>query len=45
MKEKLEKYLFNLKTELAMEHKLDGWRIKWLHKKIKETEQKIKECD
>lgn len=45
MKKKLKEYLFNLKVELSAGGRLDGWYKEWLHKKIKETEQKIKECD
>ena len=45
MKDKLKEYLKKLNVELVMKDRLDGWHIKWLRKKIKETEQKIKECD
>ncbi len=45
MKNKLKEYLNKLYVELVMKNRLDGWYTKWLHKKIKETEQKIKECD
>tara|TARA_R110001606_G_scaffold163286_1_gene307450 strand:+ start:399 stop:539 length:141 start_codon:yes stop_codon:yes gene_type:complete len=42
MKDKLKEYLNSLRVELAMKSRLDGWHIKWLRKKIKDTEQKIK---
>tara|TARA_R110001606_G_scaffold394496_1_gene565464 strand:+ start:2280 stop:2417 length:138 start_codon:yes stop_codon:yes gene_type:complete len=45
MKNKLKEYLNKLYVELVMKNRLDGWHVKWLHKKVKETEQKIKECD
>ena len=42
MKEKLKEYLTKLRVDLVMKDKLDGWHINWLHKKIKETEEKLK---
>ena len=45
MKDKLKEYLKKLNIELVMKDKLDGWHVKWLHKKIKETKQKIEKCD
>ena len=42
MKDKLHEYLTKLRVDLVMKDKLDGWHIKWLRKKIKDTEQKIK---
>ncbi len=40
--ENLKKYLENLKTQLVMKDRLDGWYIKWLKNKIKKTESKIR---
>jgi hypothetical protein len=40
--ENLKKYLENLKIQLVMKDRLDGWYIKWLKNKIKKTESKIR---
>jgi|21_taG_2_1085346.scaffolds.fasta_scaffold47460_3 hypothetical protein len=40
--ENLKRYLENLKIQLVMKDKLDGWYIKWLENKIKKTESKIR---
>lgn len=40
--ENLKRYLKNLKIQLIMKDKLDGWHIKWLENKIKKTESKIR---
>ena len=43
MQNKLKEYLDKLRVDLAMKDRLDGWHVKWLRKKIKDTEQKIKD--
>jgi|TARA_R100000081_G_C4723261_1_gene119226 hypothetical protein len=43
MKNRLNEYLKKLRVELVMKDRLDGWYLNWIRKKIKDTEQQIRE--